>query len=143
LSLDLWRNESQNLIVKNPHGEIIEPKMSRSGERVLINFPAKELGMYRISGNDGKYRKTFAINANPHESDLRLMDHARLPQRANETGKETKTDNEQQRAHFVSGSTDYEAIQSGTDAYHWFVIALCALLFLELILHLVFKRAAG
>ena len=143
IAVGLWRSEAQDLVVKSPRGDSVEPKNSRQGERIAVSFPAEELGFYRLEGSDGKYKKAFAVNASSGESDLRLMDRNRLPQRAKVTSKDDGEPNEEERAHFVSGSADYEAIQSGTQVYHWFVIAFCGLLLIELILQMLFKRAAS
>ena len=139
IAVDLWRKDLPDLRITNPLGEPLEPKKARQDERVLVSFPVTTPGFYRMTGADGNFEKTFAVNPNTEESDLRLMDHARLPQRANETGKnEAQLEND--RAHFVSGSEDYLTIQNGQPVYHWFLLGLCLLLAIELTLHLAFRR---
>lgn len=142
ITADLWRAETHDLVLKNPLGTIIEPTKARDGERMLIGFPATIPGYYRMTGNDGKLRKTFAVNPNPGESDLRLMDRERLPQRANEKVTDSNTE-DPDRAHFVSGTEDYQAIQNGTQIFHWFLLALCGLLFVEMLFQMWFRRLSS
>lgn len=137
ITANLWRTEARDLLVKNPLGEIIEPKTARDGERVFVSFPALHPGYYRMTANEEKWKKTFAVNPNSGESDLRLMDHDRLPKRANETAEDAES-----RAHFVSGAEDYEAIQSGTGIFHWFLLALCGMLLIEMLFQMIFRKLA-
>ena len=92
-----------------------------------FSFSAGVPGVYRLG-------RVWAdvVNVSASESDLRAIDTAELTERAEEAPGGG--------GFFVSGADDFEKLTTGEPVAHWFLIALAAILFFEMLLHRRFHR---
>jgi hypothetical protein len=127
---EVWRDDLRRQPFTSPSGRVIEVRQEPLGERAAINFPADEIGFYTLV--DGRLKYAYAVNADPEESDLRPVDKAHLPAQL-AAGQESG---------FAGGQNDYDEIAHGRPLIPWFLLAALAVLILELVLQLVFRRLA-
>ncbi len=127
---EVWRDDLRRQPIRSPSGAIIDVHQEPMGERSAISFPANELGLYTL--NDGGLKYAFAVNGDPGQSDLRAVDKSHLEEQL-AAG---------QKAHFASGLKDYEAVAFGRPLLHLFLIGGLAVLVIESMLQLTFRRVA-
>jgi hypothetical protein len=128
---EIWRADLRRQPLTSPSGRVLDVRQEPRGERALISFPADELGYYTLA--DGRLKVAYAVNPDPEESDLRAVDRAHLPASGEEGGP---------REGFLGGQSDYEEIARGRPVAHWFLLAALAVLALELLFQLWFRRLA-
>ena len=127
---EVWRADLRQQPLTSPSGRVLDVHQEPQGARALISFPAEELGFYTLT--DGRIKNAYAVNPDPEESDLRVVDRAHLPTQL-AAGQE---------AGFLGSQTDYEELARGRPIAHWFLLAAAAVLLLELCLQLWFRRLA-
>jgi hypothetical protein len=127
---EVWRDDLRKAPIKSPSGRAIDIHQEPMGERSEISFPANELGLYTLT--DGGVKYAFAVNGDPGQSDLRPVDKSHL-QAQLAAG---------QHANFAGGSKDYERVAFGQPLLHLFLLGGLAVLLIELLLQLSFRRAA-
>ena len=131
LSAKLWKRDFDNHPMLDPAGEKVSPVLIPDGERVQVSFEAALPGIHHL-GLKQKPVWADAVNINTIESDLRAIDKSELTDRAKISSAGG--------GHFVRGVEDFEELTTGKPVAHWFLIALAALLFVEMIFHLPFRR---
>ncbi|MDF3056701.1 MAG: rane protein [Rariglobus sp.] len=127
---EVWRDDLRRQPFTSPSGRVIDVHQEPLGERAGVSFPAEEIGFYTLA--DGRLKYAFAVNADPEESDLRVVDKAHLPAQLT-AGQESG---------FAGGQGDYDEIAHGRSLVPWFLLAAVGVLLLELVLQLVFRRLA-
>ena len=130
IEAEVWKDDLRRHSVRSPSGRIVETVEEPMGDRSRIRFPADELGFYALAGARDTHR--WAVNVDPVESDLRPVDRAQLP----------VPDDQASDAAFVAGHADYRQVAQGRPVLHWFLFAALAVLGLELLLQLSFRRLA-
>jgi len=126
---ETWAAEASGRELLAPGGKPAPARVDVSGERLRIAFNAGAIGFYHLPGPDQRDLLSFAVNPDPEQSDLRVMDPSVLPDRAG--GENTE-------ASFVGNTTDYQFLLRGRPVFHWFLLGALAVLFLEGVL---FKSA--
>jgi len=127
---EVWRDDLRRQPLRSPSGKVIEVHQQPQGERSSISFVGEELGFYTLT--NGSLKNAFAVNPDPDESDLRPLDKTHLPTEL-AAG---------QKAGFVEGQKEYEQIARGQPIVHWLILAALAVVLLELLLQLAFRRLA-
>ncbi len=127
---EVWRADLRRQPITSPSGRVLDVAQEPQGERALVSFPAEELGFYTLA--DGRLKNAFAVNPDPEESDLRPVDREHLPTQL-AAGQE---------AGFLGGQADYDEVARGRPVAHRFLLAAAAVLFLELLFQLWFRRLA-
>lgn len=119
---EAWASEATGRDMISPEGNRVRIRSGISGERLNVSFKATVPGIYRMPDGDGRNLLAFAVNTDPSQSDLRTIDPSVLPDRA--AGAE-------KAASFVGKTADYAALIRGKTAFHWFLFAALAFLFIE------------
>jgi hypothetical protein len=127
---EVWRADLRAQPVTSPSGRVLDVRQDPQGERAFISFTAEELGFYTLT--DGRLKYASAVNPDPEESDLRPVDRAHLPAQL-AAG---------QQAGFLGGQADYDEVARGRPIAHWFLLAAAAVLLVELLFQLWFRRLA-
>ncbi|GHC40615.1 BatA domain-containing protein [Roseibacillus persicicus] len=125
VNTDAWANEVLGRAVLDPDGKELNAKSDIRGERMFINFEAKDPGVYRLPGRGDRTLRAFAVNPSNRESDLRTIDTSILPARA--PGSESGA--------LVKANQSYEELRKGRPAFQWFILAALFFLLLESLLH--------
>lgn len=133
LSAEVWRSDFEQGRLLDPNGEQITPRATGEGQQVLATFEAPLPGVYRLE-DGGRMLWVEAANPFPEESNLARIEIENLKSRA--TGST-------RGAHQVDGAADYESITNGRPLFHWFLLAVAALLLVEMMLQRTFQRATG
>ena len=128
-SAETWAAEAAGRELNGPDGKPVRARSDVLGERMRVTFSADSSGFYQLPGGNQKNLLAFAVNTDADQSDLRSMDPTVLPDRAGSGHSE---------AAFVGGTTDYSLLLRGRPAFHWFLLAALAFLFIEGVL---FKAA--
>jgi hypothetical protein len=129
ISGETWAADAGGRDLLTPAGKPARARADVLGERMRVSFTADSAGFYHLPGGDGRELLAFAVNTDAHQSDLRTMDPAVLPDRAGPAHTE---------ASFVGNTADYSLLLRGRPVFHWFLLAALALLFIEGVL---FKSA--
>lgn len=127
---EVWRADLRRQPFTSPSGRVIDVRQEPLGERAGVSFPADEIGFYTLA--DGRLKYAFAVNGDPDESDLRVVDKAHLPAQLADG----------QESGFAGGQRDYDEIAHGRSLVPWFLLAALGVLLLELALQHLFRRLA-
>lgn len=127
---EVWRDDLRRQPIKSPSGRVIDVHQEPIGERSAISFPADEAGLYTLT--DGRIKYAFAVNGDPGQSDLRAVDKTHLAAQL-AAG---------QKANFATGLKDYELVAFGRPLLHLFLLGGLAVLLIESVLQLSFRRLA-
>lgn len=130
---ETWAADASGRDLLAPSGKAAPARAEVTGERMRVTFQADATGFYHLPGADGRYLLSFAVNPDPEQSDLRVMDPSVLPDRAG--GENTS-------ASFVGNTTDYQLLLRGKPVFHWFILAALAFLLIEGVLFKSSPRAA-
>jgi hypothetical protein len=130
---ETWSADASGRDLLAPSGKAAPARADVMGERMRVIFQADATGFYHLPGADGRDLLSFAVNPDPEQSDLRVMDPSVLPDRA---------DGENTSASFVGNTTDYHLLLRGKPVFHWFILAALAFLLIEGVLFKSSPRAA-
>ncbi len=134
LTADVWQKDAAAQPVTGPDGQPVSVQSAVDGPRATLSLAAARPGIYSLRAAEG-LAWAQAVNVSAEEADLRSIDTAELSSRA-----ALATAGE---GHFVKGADDYAELATGRPLFHWFVLALAALLALEMLLFRPFQRLAG
>ena len=125
---EVWLEEIRSNRFVDPENRRIKVESKTINDsRLAISFIPQMIGHYSLY-KQGVPLYSYAINCNPDESDLRVIDVSAL-----QTADGVKSFK-------VKGKEKYAEVKAGQKIFHWFLIACLLLLMSELFLFHFFKR---